>query len=99
MMSGGGGQFTVEISGISDISSAEIEVHFQKRKYGGGDVTVKNLEDSKAVMTIEGITPESKVNAIEEYIINALVNALAFNGVAFTYMVALFNVLIFVSIK
>ena len=83
----GGGEFTVEISGISDISAAEIEVHFQKKKYGGGDVTVKNLEDGKAVMTIEGITSESKVDAIEEYVINALVHA--FNDVAFTYMAAL----------
>ena len=68
----GGGEFTVEISGISDISAAEIEVHFQKKKYGGGDVTVKDLEDGKAVMIIDGITPESKLNAIEENIMNAL---------------------------
>ena len=68
----GGGEFTVEISGISDISAAEIEVHFQKKKYGGGDVTVKDLEDGKAVMIIDGITPESKVNAIEENVMNAL---------------------------
>ena len=82
-MSGGSGEFLVEISGISDISSAEIEVHFQKKKYGGGDVTVENMEDGKVVMTIEGITPESKVDAIEEYVINA-----PFDGVAFTYMAA-----------
>ena len=68
----GGGEFTVEISGISDISAAEIEVHFQKKKYGGGDVTVNDLEDGKAVMIIDGITPESKVNAIEENVMNAL---------------------------
>ena len=71
-MMSGGGEFTVEISGISDISAAEIEVHFQKKKYGGGDVTVKDLEDGKAVMIIDGITPESKVNAIEENVMNAL---------------------------
>lgn len=71
-MMSGGGEFTVEISGISDISAAEIEVHFQKKKYGGGDVTVKDLEDGKAVMIIDGITPESKLNAIEENIMNAL---------------------------
>ena len=71
-MMSGGGEFTVEISGISDISAAEIEVHFQKKKYGGGDVTVKDLEDGNAVMIIDGITPESKVNAIEENVMNAL---------------------------
>ena len=53
--------FTVEISGISDISAKEIEVHFQKRKYGGGDVTVTNLKDGKAVMIIEGIALESEI--------------------------------------
>ena len=83
-MMSGGGEFTVEISGISDISAAEIEAHFRKKKYGGGDVTVKNLEDGKVVMTIEGIASESKVDAIEEYVVNALVHA--FNDVAFTYM-------------
>jgi len=51
---------TVEISGISDISEEEIEVHFQKRKYGGGEVNITSLKDGKAIMTIEGITPESK---------------------------------------
>ena len=56
----GGEVLTVEISGISDISEAEIEVHFQKRKYGGGEVNVTSLKDGKAIMTIEGIAPESK---------------------------------------
>lgn len=50
----------IELSGITDISEAEIEVHFQKKKYGGGDVTVTRLEDDKAIMTIEGISAESK---------------------------------------
>ena len=65
-MMSSGGKLTVEISGISNISAAEIEVHFQKKKYGGGDVTIKDLEDGKAVMIIEGITPERKVNACHE---------------------------------
>ena len=60
-----GGEFTVEISGISDVPAAKIEVYFQEKKYGGGDVTVKDIKDGKAVMTIEGITSESKVDAIE----------------------------------
>ena len=58
-MSSGEG-FQVEISGIADISEAEIEVHFQKKKYGGGDVTVTSVEDDKAIMIIEGISPESE---------------------------------------
>ena len=64
MMSSGEG-FQVEISGIVDISGAEIEVHFQKKKYGGGDVTVKSLENGKAIMIIEGISPESKGTCIK----------------------------------
>ena len=59
-MTSRGEELQIEFSGITDISEAEIEVHFQKKKYGGGDVTVTRLEDDKAVMTIEGILPESK---------------------------------------
>jgi len=60
-MSDTGEELTVEISGISeDISKDEIEVHFQKKKYGGGDVTVKTLEGGKATMIIEGLSLESK---------------------------------------
>ena len=55
-----GERFQVEISGIVDISEAEIEVHFQKKKYGGGDVTVTSLQDGKTIMIIEGISSESK---------------------------------------
>ena len=54
---------TVEILGISDISKAEIEAHFQKEKYGGGKATVISLEEDKAIMTIvaeRGITSECK---------------------------------------
>ena len=59
--SGTGADLTVEISGISeDISEEELAVHFQKKKYGGGDVTVKSLEDGKATIVIEGLSPESK---------------------------------------
>ena len=60
--------FKVEISGIFDISAEEIEVHFQKKKYGGGDVTVTNLKDGKAVMIIEGIALESEINAYMDQI-------------------------------
>ena len=60
-MMSGGGRFTVEISGISESSISEIQAHFQKKKYGEGEVTVTSLEDGKAVMVIEGLTPESKV--------------------------------------
>jgi len=57
---GTGADLTVEISGISeDISEEELEVHFQKKKYGGGDVTVKSLEAGKATIIIEGLSPES----------------------------------------
>ena len=83
-MMSSGGKLTVEISGISDISAAEIEVHFQKKKYGGGDVTVKDLEDDKAVMIIEGITSESKVDAIEKFVMNVLVNARPMVGRVFS---------------
>ena len=82
----GGGKFTVEISRISDISAAEIEVHFQEKKYGGGDVTVKDLEDGKAFMIIEGITSESKVDAIEKFVMNVLVNAPPMVGRVFLNM-------------
>ena len=42
-MMSGGREFTVEISGISDISAAEMVRYILKRgsSYGGGDVTVK----------------------------------------------------------
>ena len=53
--------FTVEISGISDISTDEIKAHFQKKKYGRGDVTITNFKDGKAVIIIEGITLESEI--------------------------------------
>ena len=60
VMMSSGEELQIEISGITDISEAEIEVHFQKKKYGGGDVNVTRLEDDKAIMIIEGISPESK---------------------------------------
>jgi len=51
---------TLKISGIpEDISKEEIEVHFQKKKHGGGDVTVNSLEAGKATIVIEGLSPES----------------------------------------
>ena len=59
-MMSGGGRLTVEISGISESSISEIQAHFQKKKYGNGNVTVTSLEDGKAVMIIDGLTPESK---------------------------------------
>lgn len=59
----GSRELTIEISGVTDISEDEIKVHFQKKKYGGGKVTVTSLEDDKAIITIEGITPEGKVNS------------------------------------
>ena len=51
----------IEISGIN-VSKAELEVYFQERKcdYGTGEVTVTILEDRRAIITIEGITQESK---------------------------------------
>ena len=59
-MMSGGGRLTVEISGIAESSISEIQAHFQKKKYGKGNVTVTSLEDGKAVMIIDGLTPESK---------------------------------------
>ena len=57
------GEFTVDI--LIFQPGTEIEVHFQKKRCGGGDaVRSKDLGDGKALITIEGITPESKVNAI-----------------------------------